>query len=70
MGADCIVEIGDPVALEQSFAAIRLGGVISVVGILGRQGKTQPSFLEITWMRCAGVLIGNRSQFEEMNSVH
>lgn len=69
LGVDCIVEVGGPAIPEQSFAAIKLGGVVSIVGILGGQGKTQPSFLEILKHGCImrGVLIGNRSQFEEMN---
>jgi D-arabinose 1-dehydrogenase-like Zn-dependent alcohol dehydrogenase len=63
------VEVGGPATLEQSFAAIKLGGIISIVGILAGEGKIQPSVLEILKHGCIvrGILIGNRSQFEEMN---
>ena len=53
-------KIGDPV--------VKLGGFISIVGILGGQGKAQPSF-EILKHGCVvqGILIGNLTRFEEMN---
>lgn len=69
LGVDCIVEVGGPATLEQSFEAVKLGGAVSIVGILGGAGETQPSFLEVLKHGCIvrGVLVGNRSQFEEMN---
>ncbi|KAG9236345.1 hypothetical protein BJ875DRAFT_232267 [Amylocarpus encephaloides] len=69
-GVDHIVEVGGPPTLAQSFNAIKIDGVISIIGFLGGVGKEkQPSFLEPLNHICnlRGVLVGNRVQFEDMN---
>lgn len=55
--------------MAQSLAAIKLEGVISIIGFLGGQGKDQPSFLECLSHICIvrGVLVGSRLQFGQMN---
>lgn len=70
-GVSHILEVGGPTTLAQSFKAIRIGGVISIIGFLGGSGDEQtPSFLEPLMKICTvrGILVGNRLQFEEMVS--
>ena len=54
--------------MAQSLKAIRIEGVISIIGFLGGFSKDQPSFLEALNSICTvrGVLVGSRSQFEDM----
>lgn len=69
-GADHILEVGGPNTMAQSLKAVKIDGVISVIGFLGGvQGEQEPSFLEALTHICTvrGVLVGNRVQFEEMN---
>jgi D-arabinose 1-dehydrogenase-like Zn-dependent alcohol dehydrogenase len=53
--------------MKQSLDAIKMDGVISVIGFLG-QGE-QPGMLEALMHGCIirGILVGSRLQFEEMN---
>ncbi|KAL9125524.1 MAG: hypothetical protein Q9217_005281 [Psora testacea] len=68
-GVTHIVEIGGPNTLVQSFKAIKIDGVISVIGFLGGAvGKGAPSFLDVLGKVCTvrGVLAGSRQQMEDM----
>ena len=53
--------------MRQSLNAIRMEGVISIIGFLG-QGE-QPVMLEALMHGCTirGILVGSRFQFEDMN---
>ncbi|TVY23611.1 Zinc-type alcohol dehydrogenase-like protein [Lachnellula hyalina] len=68
-GVDHIIEVGGSTTMEQSLKAIKIDGVISVIGFLGGNGEKEPSFLEALLKLCTvrGILVGNRIQFEEMN---
>lgn len=70
-GVDFIVEVGGAATLEQSLTAIRIDGIISIVGAIGGQadGKPEPGLLNAWYCTCLvrGVAVGSRSQFEEMN---
>ena len=69
-GVDHIVEVGGPESIKQSFEAIKIGGVITVVGFVGGV-KGGPGFLEPLMRLCSvrGILVGNRVQFEAMVSL-
>ena len=69
LGVHHIIEVGGPNTLAQSLKAIKIDGVISIIGFLGGMGKDQPSFLECLTNVCTvrGVLVGSRLQFEAMN---
>ena len=68
-----IVEIGGPSTLAQSLKAIKIEGVISIIGFLGGAGavggKGAPSFLDVLGNVCTvrGILAGSRQQMEDMN---
>lgn len=68
-GVNHILEVGGPKTMAQSLKAIKIDGVISIIGFLGGGSKEQPSFLDALMNICTvrGVLVGNRIQFEDMN---
>ena len=68
VGVHHIIEIGGPNTLGQSFKAIKVEGVISIVGFMGGFPKNQPSFVECLSHVCTvrGVLAGSQKQFETM----
>ncbi|KAJ9608694.1 hypothetical protein H2200_006465 [Cladophialophora chaetospira] len=69
-GVDHIVEVGGPGTMAQSLKAIKLGGVISVIGFLGGPpGEKEPSTLEALSAGCIirGILIGSKEQLVAMN---
>lgn len=67
-GVHHIIEVGGPGTMRQSLNAIKMGGVISIIGFLGGQGE-QPGMLEALMHGCIirGILVGSRLQFEDMN---
>lgn len=66
-GVDHVIEVGGPTTLEQSMAAARVGGHISVIGILtGVAGDLQVVPALIRQLRLQGVLVGSRRQQMDM----
>jgi len=68
-GVDFVVEVGGVTTINQSLAAIKIDGVVSIVGFVGGSSPNQPSFLGILSSICTvrGVYVGSRLQFEDMN---
>ncbi len=67
-GVDHIIEVGGAGTLAKSLNAVRIGGIISVIGILGGTA-TQVDLLRIL-MKCVrmqGIFVGHRQCFEAMN---
>ena len=70
LGVDHIIEVGGPNTVAQSLKAIKMEGVITVIGFLGgAQAEDQPSILDLLTFGCTarGVMVGSRRQFEDMN---
>jgi NADPH:quinone reductase-like Zn-dependent oxidoreductase len=66
-GVDHVVEVGGPATLEQSMIAARVGGHISLIGILtGLGGEISIVTALIKQLRLQGVLVGNRAQQQDM----
>jgi len=66
-GVDHVVEVGGPATLEQSMIASRVGGHISVIGILtGLGGELNIVTALVKQLRLQGVLVGNRTQQQDM----
>ncbi|RMQ44504.1 Oxidoreductase zinc-binding protein [Pseudomonas cichorii] len=66
-GVDHIIEVGGPSTLEQSMNAARVGGHISVIGILtGVTGELAIVPALVKQLRLQGVLVGSRTQQQEM----
>ena len=66
-GVDHVVEVGGPATLAQSMAATRVGGHVSVIGILTGVGGDFPLVLALVrQLRLQGVLVGSRRQQQDM----
>nr|WP_207449578.1 NAD(P)-dependent alcohol dehydrogenase [Roseomonas marmotae] len=60
-GVDHVVEVGGPGTLPQSIAAVRVGGHISLIGVLtGRGGEVPTAALMARQARLQGLIVGNR----------
>jgi NADPH:quinone reductase-like Zn-dependent oxidoreductase len=67
-GVDHVVDVGGAATLPQSLQAVRVGGGISVVGILGGiNQQIDPLPILIRSVRVAGISVGSTSAFERMN---
>lgn len=70
-GVDHVLEVAGPASMNQSIAAIRMDGVISIIGFLGGPNKSgdEPGFLQCLNNLCTvrGILVGSRVQMEDMN---
>lgn len=65
-GVDVVVEVGGAGTFEQSVRAVRVGGNISLIGVLA--GRVQPINLVPVLMqhiRVQGIIVGSREMFEE-----
>jgi NADPH:quinone reductase-like Zn-dependent oxidoreductase len=67
-GVDHVVEVGGAGTLEQSLKAVRVGGTVSVIGVLSGIA-TQINIIPILMqhLRLQGILVGSRDGFERMN---
>ena len=67
-GVDHVVEVGGAGTLEQSFQAVRVGGTVSLIGILsGLGGQISPYTILMKGLRFQGIYVGSREMFEAMN---
>lgn len=67
-GAHHIIEVGGADTLARSLNAVRLGGTISVIGILsGRTTEIDLAPVLMKKVRMQGIFVGSRESFEEMN---
>ncbi|KAI1027674.1 hypothetical protein LB504_011628 [Fusarium proliferatum] len=69
-GVDIVVEIGGGVTLKQSLVAVKMDGLISVVGVrAGAHPREQPVLMDMFFRFCTirVAYVGPRVQFEEMN---
>lgn len=68
IGVDHIVEVGGAGTLAQSLQAIRVGGTISLIGVLAG-GASELSIVPVFMknVRIQGLLVGSRHVFERMN---
>ena len=60
-GVDHIIEVGGPATLPQSITAVRVGGHISLIGVLtGIGGEVPTAFLMARQARLHGLIVGSR----------
>lgn len=65
-GVDHVVEIGGPGTLAQSIAAVRVGGHISLIGVLtGLEGHVPTAVLMSKQARLQGLIVGSRRQQQD-----
>jgi NADPH:quinone reductase-like Zn-dependent oxidoreductase len=66
-GVDVTIETGGGGTLEKTMEATRVGGTISLIGVL-TGGMINPTTVMRKSIRLQGVYVGNRRMFEDMNS--
>ncbi len=67
-GADIVVEVGGAGTLPRSFMAARIGGTISVIGLLtGIGAELDPMPILRRNLRVQGLYVGSTQMFEAMN---
>jgi len=67
-GVDHVVEVGGAGTLPRSFRAVRMGGRISLIGVLtGNTAEVNPTPILMKNIRVQGIYVGSREMFEAMN---
>ncbi len=66
-GVDHVVEVGGAGTLPQSLRAVRMGGAISLIGVLSGAGQFNPTPILMKNVRLQGIFVGSRAMFEDMN---
>jgi NADPH:quinone reductase-like Zn-dependent oxidoreductase len=66
-GVDHVIEVGGAGTLQQSLRAVRLGGRISLIGVLsGGSGQVNPLPILMKSICVQGIFVGSRDMFEAM----
>jgi NADPH:quinone reductase-like Zn-dependent oxidoreductase len=64
-GVDVVIEVGGPGTFDQSVAALRYGGTMSLLGVLtGTKGEVNTYGIFHKGLRVAGVYVGSVAMFE------
>lgn len=67
-GVDQVLEVGGSDTLPKSLRSVRMGGLISVIGVLsGVEPTVAPTAILMNSVRLQGVYVGSRWMFERMN---
>jgi NADPH:quinone reductase-like Zn-dependent oxidoreductase len=66
-GVDHVVEIGGAGTLAKSLGAVKTGGQVSLIGILGGAGEVNPMPVLFKSVCLKGIYVGSREMFEDMN---
>jgi NADPH:quinone reductase-like Zn-dependent oxidoreductase len=67
-GVDHVIEMGGLGTMEQSFAATRPGGRVSLIGVLtGFETKVNPHPAMVKGLCIQAIVVGSRAMFEDMN---
>lgn len=67
-GVDHVVEVGGAKTLNRSLNAVRMGGTISLIGVLtGESAEISTASILRKSVRVQGIYVGSREMFEAMN---
>ena len=67
-GVDQVIEVGGAGTLAKSIRAVRVGGRISLIGVLtGGAGEVNPMPILMKSLNVQGIYVGSREMFEAMN---
>ena len=67
-GVDRVVEVGGPGTFDRSVNAVRVGGIIGLIGVLtGVSGATNPTPIMAKSVTVKGIYVGSRAMFADMN---
>lgn len=67
LGVDEIVEVGGAGTFARSLGAVRLGGCISLIGVLTGAAEVNPTGIMRKSLSVRGIYVGSREMFEAMN---
>ncbi len=66
-GVDVVVDVGGPGTFDQSVAALRFGGTMSILGVLtGTRGEVNTYGIFHKTLRVVGVYVGSLAMFESL----
>jgi NADPH:quinone reductase-like Zn-dependent oxidoreductase len=66
-GVDHVVELGGAGTFGESLRAARMGGHVSLIGVLSGGGQVNPLPVLMKNVRVQGIYVGSREMFEAMN---
>lgn len=66
-GVDHVVEVGGAGTFDRSLKSVRLGGKVSVIGVLSGPGTGNPALILVKSANIQGIFVGSRQMFEAMN---
>jgi NADPH:quinone reductase-like Zn-dependent oxidoreductase len=66
LGVDNVIEVGGHGTLDQSIRAVRLGGTISLIGVLSGPGAVNLVPVLMRNIRVQGVMVGSREMYQRM----
>jgi NADPH:quinone reductase-like Zn-dependent oxidoreductase len=67
-GVDVVVEVGGPGTFDQSVAALRFSGTMSLIGVLtGVKGEVNTAGVFHKSLQIRGIYVGSRRMFEALN---
>ena len=67
-GVDIVIEVGGAGTLIQSIKACKMGGNVSLIGVLtGQRGEINPLPAVMKAVSIHGIYVGSREMFEDMN---
>jgi NADPH:quinone reductase-like Zn-dependent oxidoreductase len=65
-GADIVVEVGGVGTLMKSFQSLAFEGKVALIGVLTREGDTNPHMLMMKGAALQGIFVGNGRMFMDM----
>lgn len=67
-GVDKVVEVGGAGTLKQSITAVGFAGEIALIGVLTREGDTNPHGLMFKGASIRGIFVGSKGMAERLNA--
>jgi NADPH:quinone reductase-like Zn-dependent oxidoreductase len=67
LGVDHVVEVGGAGTFERSLRSIRIGGKITLIGVLSGGGQINPTLIFSRRANVQGISVGSTQMFEAMN---
>lgn len=66
-GVDHVIEVGGAGTLDRSLKAVRMGGHVSLIGVLASAGQFNPISVLMKAVDLRGIFVGSRTMYEDMN---
>jgi NADPH:quinone reductase-like Zn-dependent oxidoreductase len=67
-GVDQVIEVGGAGTLERSLRSTRVGGRVSLIGVLSGAGEFNHTYILRNSIDVQGIFVGSREMFEGMNA--